>query len=674
MASPLSAAEAESFIQEKVDPRGWQPERAAQEEGWLRNMAYFVGKQHFIQEGARLREPIDLAEHEVLYKSNLIKGAVARNVAKILSIRGAYSVAPASTSQEDVRLAELSDRVLEHQKFVTRYRHVKMLAYHWACICGVCYLKTYWDQDAGDADRLYKRDGRLVPGVVLSPEERAAKDAAGEYEDSPTGEVRTEIVSPFSLTHDWDARDAGIEGCMWIGESSFQAKERVAERFGVDPSSLATDESGTGPSYFEEQIAFMSSGIGGTGFAMPTPSASRGTRTRVVELWHRPTRRYKRGIHIVHAGGRLLINDENPYAGDRSGAMHLPYTMVPWQPVPGRFWPAGLVEDLTSPQFQYNHARATMVEFQNIFGSPPIFVTSASGIPTGRYTTEPGAIYQVDTPTVSDQIMPGPQPQFPSEVAANGEHCLRDLQMLSTMADPEMTLPGQIRSGAGIRAVQEERDKPLQIPAEASLAVDVDVGRKLLALGRMFYGEERVLRYYGDGGEWITERFSGADLNNDIRVLSEPGSLISSKAAERAEVLDMVEAGVLDPINNPDDRRAVLKALEWGIADEATREKLQDELQQEGEIARMIRNPAQYMQEPYPVMPWEDHAAHKRVLERLFRTAEFDQLDPATQSVLAAHHQMHAQAEEEAMRRQLEMMESLKGAPGEKGKASQPRR
>jgi hypothetical protein len=210
------------------------------------------------------------------------------------------------------------------------------------------------------------------------------------------------------------------------------------------------------------------------------------------------------------------------------------------------------------------------------------------------------------------------------------------------------------------------------------LEVDRQNGRQFLALARLFYDNERLIAMRGSNGEWSIKSFVAADLRNDIRVIGEPGELETSDQYQN-RLLEFLQVGALQPATNPQHAQIVAKAIKFASAEEFITDLTQHEERQEEEIRRMSANWRQYMDQPYPVMPYEDDTAHMRVLERLFNNLdEWEALSPQVQSVIAVHWQMHQRSMMQKQAQQVQMMVQAKDAAvagnQPKGAASQASR
>jgi hypothetical protein len=254
-------------------------------------------------------------------------------------------------------------------------------------------------------------------------------------------------------------------------------------------------------------------------------------------------------------------------------------------------------------------------------------------------------------------------------------------------------LPGQLRSGPALDTMFEERNKSLLHPATQFLLAKAAVGQQLLELARANYTPERVIHYVGKDKKFRVLRFFMADIRSDLHCIIDRSTMLPSPSAERAKMLEALQAGAFDPANNEDDKIEVFKILEFGTVQDMITDRLQEEENQDREIEEMIQDAEGWARpradsmatEPgpdggpqtvqgYPTNPYDDDEAHVRVLLRYIRSEEFRDLEPRYQQpILLLHLQEHQGKIQQAEQDQLEMEMALKGTQGEKGRPSAPK-
>lgn len=666
------------LIRKRAGTYDYRADRMWQEDAAFINLAYWSGKQRFyFQDRLLIPEFVPDEAEASAYQINIIESRVANAVARVLGVQAEFRCKPETGEMVDREMAALTDRVFDHIRSVTGFDRTRALVTLWAAITGCAYYKIHWDPLKGDPTRFYKVDGRttaVMPEVLLTPQMKAEKEQRGHFEDFPSGEISIDVLSPFSIFQDSSARDGGIKDCRWLIEKHFVDIDVVAERWDVDPKDLVAEEGGQGVRNWEENIAFMAAGPSlSPGATWTVPPDKRGKRCMYVEMWERPTREHKQGRRVVYAGKKILnLNRmgglKNPYAADRTGWAHIPYVKQDWSQHPGRFWGKSLVESLVGPQWHLNFSRGLMAKFMATFGLPNTFVDEMSGIDTETMSAGGGKIYKI---TTGSKVQPGPVPQMPPDIANFGNTCLSDINMAASQSEIDAAaLPGQLRSGAAIRSMNEDRYMPLTIPAATAVQAVKEVGQVALAIGKLNYGDDRLLKYLGEDNEWVVEKFNGANLVTDIQIVGEP-SVTNTLNSERAEMLDAIQSGAFNPQFDEETRLLILSGLHYNTSDEFIRRKLQSKKNQEREIQQMLKDPARYPQ-GYPVLEWQDHAVEAATCVAFMYTPEFEKLDPFTQGLITQHWKQHQAFIQQAIEAKIALESQMKGAPGEKGQASQP--
>lgn len=668
------AAETREMIAKRCNPQGLRLERVNQEEQWLKNSAFFNGKQHFYIEGGQIFDAVATTpEHEVLYKFNICRMSVLRAVAKILNVHPDFRCAPETDSIRDREIAEVSEKVFSHLREKTDFERVLTISSMWAAICGSSFIKVWWDAQSGEPDRFYwddKRNKRVVPTVMLDDAQRKQKDLDGVFQDLPPGDIALSVISPFGMYHDWTSRDASIKGCQWMIERHYMDINVVADRYGVEPSDLQPDAGSQGLLNYEEAIAFMSSGINSSPFNWTSPVDKQRTRCTHVDMWERPSSEFKKGRRVVLAGGKLLVDGANPNIADKTGMAHIPFIKQDWTHSPGRFWGGSLLEDLTSPQFNMNASRGKLLEFMRVFGCPVTYIGDKSGLDPQNQTIEPGSV-QVVSEMSAMKIQHGPMPQLSPEVAGIGNICESDANKIASQFSEESKMPGQMRSGQAIALMSEQRDMALSVTTAEALRVTRDVGRTMISLAQLYYTEKRTMRYLGDQNEFEVRHFTGADLNNDIRIFGTP-SVGDTLQSRKAEFMDLVQAGAIQPAMNPTHARMMAKVFKYGTDDEAINTILAAEKNQEYEIEQMIADPLKYGDQGYAVMPWEQHSVEADVCIRFMYSQTFKHLDPRTKSVITDHWQKHDAELKKQRMQEMQMQAMMAGTPAKRGQPSAP--
>lgn len=691
----ITDAEAADLVLARVDVRNESPERQPFDRMMLRNRAFYFGKQSFVEDPrtGRLRDPASLPPGRVLYRNNFIKGDVQRAMLTVTGARGEFVVPPKDNTRQARHAAWVSTKLFEHTSRALRMEQKEQIATLFACIDGSVIWKPTWDPDRGEPDRFYWAD-TTGKRVIVDPDPRtkAEKEEAGHYDDLPPGDVGLEIWPMLQFDWDWRAREGGIEDCYWISFKQAVSMQYVEEQWPEKAHLVKPDETLQGALYYNEAISFMASN-----YAPLSTYRSRQDEQEeqviVVEMWERPSpKNGNQGRKIVWAGDAIMENRDNVY---RKTHFPLPAVKQDWNVAPGRFLGLSLVEDLTSLQRHHNRAAGKLIEHGDVFGAPAIFVPEHSGIPVGHYAVQPGCVYTYKP--AAGKIETGPTPELPKEIA--------EVVAMTRQAAAEITsqqsldgskLPGQLRSGPALETILDERNKSLVHAATQFLIAKALVGQQLLELEHRYYSPNRVIKYVGEDKRFRVLSFSMADVQTDLHVIIDRSKILSSPTSERARMTEALQAGALDPINNPNDKIDVFKVLEFGTVQDMITDRLQEEENAEREILEMnetweeliqpradMMAPQEIDQEtgrPMPRIvrglstnPYDDDETHVRVHLRFVRSEEFRALEPKAQSVHLLHLEEHQGKIEAKQMQQLMMMEALKGGQGQKGRPSPPK-
>lgn len=653
-----------------------RPERLAMEQQWLTTALYEKGQQRLEWiDGRVFNRGYTDDDQDPHYKANYMGARMISAAARILNVQGEFDVRPARADIKAREFARLSKRVYEHQKEITDFEWQSILSTRWKTICGTSVYKVIWDPLIGDPKRFYwndKQSRAVIPGDMLTQEERTQKTKDGLFEDHAPGDVRIDVLSPFTCYPDWSARGSGIRNCQWFAEKHWVDIDAIAERWNKDPKDIKPATVSQGLLNYEDamQAAFAGSWL--APFAYQVPIDKQNSRTLYIEYWRRPSKLYPKGQRICYAGDLILNDDDitNPYVSDNTGWSHLPYVPDYWVQDPSRFWGKSLGEDMLTPQFYFNESRSQKIGFGRIHGLPNTYVGKDSGLDTDKMEAG-GRIYGVSEASAY-KVQHGPSPQMPQAIAVLDMELLADLNAVASQSEVDgAKLPGQVRSGAAINQLNEDRFMGLSLPARNTMRAARDTGRILLALGKMYYGPGRVMQYLGEGNEWIVEEFDGANLLNDVVIVGQT-SVTNTPGAKAQKMLDIITAGAFNPQFDAETKAVIAEGIDLDDSAEFVKLRLQAKRACEREIQLIIRDPAKYAR-GFKALDWQDHEIFMSTLKTFFYTPEFDALDVMTKSSLNELFMQHQQMQQQQQLVQMQMLEATKGAPGQAGMASQPR-
>jgi hypothetical protein len=176
--------------------------------------------------------------------------------------------------------------------------------------------------------------------------------------------------------------------------------------------------------------------------------------------------------------------------------------------------------------------------------------------------------------------------------------------------------------------------------------------------------------------QWDIREFEKGVIDGRVSVVTpEERRTPKSRTMEMQKIFEGAETGIID-MSNPLARIEALRSMNLGGAWERIH-NLQTaharRARQENEIFAQLG--PQGAEGQYPaVEAWDDHAVHKAVHDELRVSDRWEAMPSEVRLILDAHCQKHDEHLQQQQQQQLALMEMARGAPGAKGRASQPAR
>lgn len=636
--------------------------RSVLEARWLRNHHYYNGRSFLVWNESNQRWS-DESEWDDPYIANLIRPTILRTVAKVTGAKFVPRTAPETAEASNRAAARLGERALMHLWDSVDFQGITERAATNALVMGTGFYKVFWDKASGPDIRMYTDDSGELLMDAVSREEEMEKEMLGQYKDIKAGDVGITAVSPFSVIPDEDLVDDDMSKCRYITELKLCRRSFLVEMYGeTEVKEVSFDD--------QEEFEMLSEQLkneNSTGtFITESCSQEDDMDPRVLcrEYYEAPTMEFPEGLRLVVAGGKILSYGPNIHW---KLGLFFPYVPVQYGLDPEKFWKDSLVSQLVPVQEEYNRTRSQIVDNKDRMASPKWLVPKGSELPDGALVGKEGEIVEFN-PTVGAPAMSQPAP-LPPYVSEHLQHLINEFQIIAADRDPtQAKTPSSLRSGVAIQLLDEkDRDVLSATMSQVKNAIQKVARMAMVMMGEL-YDEPRLLKVIGEDGDYDVQSFMGADLkrNYDVRIYVESGAG-DSRAGRQSAILDYVQLGILDP-TNPEDKRSILKALEFGDPQAFVSETIVDERVAERENDQM-RNGVEA-----PVLPWYNHVAHLKVHDAEMKSESFLKLPEQIQQLMIAHRQLHDQEQAKIVEAQLKAEALMRGGAGEKGKASTPSR
>lgn len=474
------------------------------ERQWYLNMAYYIGKQN-VQllpvnqgnaSGTRLyTPPVPYYRSRPVY--NRIRPAVRTELSKLTSQKPTATIVPSTGEDQDLAAAQAGEQLWESIYREKKIKAVFRQACFWSLIAGVGYIKSYWNPGATDEDGT-KGDfcfESITPFHIFVPEMLTE-----DIEDQPF------VIHIQTRSVDWvNMKYPGIN-----------AQPNV-----IEADDILSD-------------SFLS---------LVGAHDTRKQSCMIYEVWVKPGNvpfLPNGGMFTIVADKLVQFVEGNPYEHGQ-----YPFTKFPHLPT-GRYYADSTINDLISPQREYNRTRGQITEAKNRMAHPQIMAAQGS-IEAQKITTEPGQViyYKLGYPVPQ----PLPMQNMPPYVLQEIDRLLMDFEDISGQHQVSKgQAPAGVTAATAISYLQEQDDSMLATTYAAIEDGFEKIGYQTLCYVQQYWNTPRMVKVVGRDGQFNVMAFQGSDLreNTDIRI--EAGSALpTSKAAKQAFLMDLMQLGYIPP-------------------------------------------------------------------------------------------------------------------------------
>jgi hypothetical protein len=596
--------------------------RNKQELVWAMHLSYFYGKQYneIIQSsGGKLYTP-KAPPHRVRLTLNRIRPVIRTELARVTSQKPTAYAIPASSEDEDLAAAYAAEQIWESVSNSKKVNRVFRQSAFWMLVTGVGFTKIWWNENL--------------------------KDSSGNQ-----GDVDFANVTPYHLFVP-NLRIENLQEQPYVLNVFTMSAERVQSIYG-DKIKVQPDASA------EQEIV--------SSFTLNLNAAQDSEKDAVLvyEMFVKP------GAHRLLPNGGMLtvINDQLVQFIPQMPYEHGDFPFIKWDHIPtGTFYSSSVIEDIISPQREYNRTRSQLSESRNRMGWPQ-FAAPKGSVDAKKITNQPGLVveYQpgLNPPT------PIPLQNIPPYIIEELNRNLMDIEDISGQHSVSKgSVPGGVTAATAISYLQEKDDSLLSHTYASIEEGMEDMAAQTLYLVKQFWDDVRTVKVVGTDGIFDVLQLRGADVSTDIRM--EGGSALpTSKAARQAFLLDLMKMGIIPPEEG-------LKMLDMGGVNKLYQNLKVDDSQAQRENIRLKRlSPEDIMRHQQefqmkaqmgdpvavdaetgapmdppgiiPVNSWDNHTVHVYVHNRFRKSQAFEQLPEPIRIEFERHVNLHLKAIQQAM-------------------------
>lgn len=592
MKSALEPQEEALETEINFDPQAWDQKlkqaenlRLPFERQWFTNVAFYRGNQwaRWVKNISAnsgqsfLNPPADAHRKRLVF--NKIKPIVRNEFTKLIKEEHQGFVAPNTSDAGDIASSKTAEALVDFIFYSSQFNKARQKATWWASLTGVGYIKTWYDEE------------KRVP------------------KNTKPGCVKFEAPSPFHIfVPHLDIDD--IQDQPWVAQASCYDPSFVRSMWNVN----VEPDTETGALGFEQR--FLSS--------INVNKTNRFKQVQVKEIWIKANKEYPEGALIIYAGSTVLYKGKFPYAHGE-----YPFQKIDHIPT-GAYYAQSVIEDLISPQKEYNLVRSQVAEARDLTSKPALVVTRGAQ-DVKKIRAVPGQIIEVQPGAERPQRLINPD--LPNYVTADMDRTLRDIDEISGQFEVTKgrTPPG-VEAASAIAYLQEENDTRLYNTISSIERAVESSGCQTLELIQEFWTTERIISTISKTHVQGAIKFKASDLNKntDYRVVSD-SMAPRSRAAKQASILEMIKMGMVDP------------ALGLKYLGMSETNAMYDEMQVDSNQATRENL---IMADGKDVIPneWDNHQVHVNEHTMFMKTQEYELLDEKTKSIFIMHYQAHQKA------------------------------
>lgn len=629
------------------------------ENQWKLNLAFYKGRQYsYFNRASRRIESLPVEDGEkpryrVRLVSNQIVTGAQSLLAKYIKTKPIMTATPGSGSQNDLKAAQMAERLLEHWWTDLALDDKLEEALLWSIIAGQGYWKVNWNPQAGKSMK-FALDPQGKP--ILDDATRDLFSAnlarAGvELKEQVVymGDIEIEAFSPFNVYLDPTANtldEAKYAICVhYLDPDEIKSRWKVE----VQPDAVNTSPDSTLPFQNAADAADPSVKAVYIGYFKPQPAQPKG---RYV-VW------------IDHPK-KILEDGPWPYP-----THDLPLVKFPGIRIPGSIYDSSVIEHAIPLQKELNRTISQIIEYKNLTIKPRYWAPAGAIIT--RMTSEPGLLMEYN-PVGDHKPEVEKLPSMPPYVFDHLTGIRNGLREVFGIVDvTEGNVPPNVEAGIAIDLLQEMATDRLAPTIKLIEMAIARAGQLMLNLAQQYYSEPRLLKIKGSGGSTQVKRFTKSDIQGGISIHVESGSgLPRTRAGRQARIMSLIEKGVIPAdkaykyldmgdlkalaaqfeadedqalrehekiitgeIINEDEYHQVLSQLENGsLTDPNTGQPISDPAQAE----QMLQNAG------LKPLVFENYQTHLDAHALFMKSVEFEGLPPQVKQAFISHFEQTMQA------------------------------
>lgn len=596
---------------------------------WYTSVLFYRGEQHVrydsdISQFRRLNVRRNVP-HPV---TNVFAPLVNSLAAEILRFDPKCVYAPQTATMEDQVTAEAGNQIIKVIEKEVNRLGIKTEIVPWLVLTGNAFEIIGYDESSGNIVRLAtmrcpqcqleqqvpyaqanleipcpRCQEQQVPSVML-----ADRDDDGDVlvQLSNAGAMVSEVPSPFEMFLDYRIMDLEDQ------HSIIRIHRKDVEWVRSTYPGIASERI-KGGQRRQELPAYIVANL--SNLASPTFMNTSDDEVDVVEVWHKPSKKFPTGFKLTYIDNDVVLNADVYNFISKEGKAFYPIIHYPYWKVPGTMLGKTPSTDAVEKQRTRNRIEA-MIEMVALRMSNPIWLipkpgvqSEITGIPGEKIEFDPNLVGANPPSRIEGAQMPSALPMYLEQL----DRELRTIMTISEMGSG--VRPKSVKSGYGLEKLEQaEENRKTPIFLNWSLA-EAKWQKIALELFRMAAPRERYYRILGDNKAWTVSNLQKADIEGGVDIWPDMGGPLPKTHIEKLATLETLQQlGYLNPAD-PQLRARVLR--EYGMQDIDPSASV-DEKYIQREHDRWKRGG------PLAVGPFDAHQLHMLRHLELYKSEEFD--------------------------------------------------
>lgn len=379
-----------------------------------------------------------------------------------------------------------------------------------------------------------------------------------------------------------------------------------------------------------------------------------------------PTRQNPQGQMAVWAGNVLLDGPDKPLPFTVRGQGRAGVVFLKYHPVPGRFWPIGVIEPLIGPQKQRNRARSQWIEMKDRAGLGRVFAYKGSITSVNK---PKGGVFEMvevlpghDMPKETQGVAPGEWLQ--AEVSQNDN----DLDRVAGLREVSLgQAPAGVSAYSAFALLAEQDDRRVG-PVLKSVRLELGKLAKIYVCGmRTYWLPQKQIDISGEDPDGLLDSFlfDSSKLPPEVYVKVGKGApLPTSQAAEAQKIFDVFDRSISS--GQPQPIEWLVDSLQAGKMEPLPKKEPQMQLDRAD-----LENSLMAHGTPVQVQPYDDDEMH---VQRHRLVQEALSFVPAMQQIVQMveqHIQDHLASSQAKQQQQQGLANGMQGVTNPGGFGAQ---